>query len=115
MLVGFGQTICLPVNPRCDLCHLGQMENSPCPSKRKAFVKQAMAKKEEEEASGLLKPGELGPIADTEVEVEETEVKPIIEVKLETEVGPLNGEAAIPATNASKFFAVKQEEMSLTW
>ncbi|WRT65292.1 uncharacterized protein IL334_002235 [Kwoniella shivajii] len=31
MLVGFGQVICLPVGPRCDICLLGQ--NKLCPSR----------------------------------------------------------------------------------
>jgi hypothetical protein len=31
MLVGFGQVICLPVGPRCDLCLLGQKKI--CPSR----------------------------------------------------------------------------------
>lgn len=117
MLVGFGQTICLPVNPRCDLCHLGQMEDSPCPSKRKAFVKQALAKKEEEEAEGISTPGEVGPVADTELEVEETETKPIMEIKIESEVGPLrNGVIKTSLdSNASRFFAVKTEEQNLAW
>ncbi|KAH9890497.1 DNA glycosylase, partial [Cubamyces lactineus] len=32
LLVGFGQTICLPVGPRCDQCELG---DGSCPSARK--------------------------------------------------------------------------------
>lgn len=117
MLVGFGQTICLPINPRCDLCHLGQMEDSPCPSKRKAFVKQAMMKKEEEEANTLTSTGEVGLIADTELEVEEADVKPIVDIKLESALGP----SAVPSSplksNASSYFNgnVKKEESSLTW
>lgn len=31
MLVGFGQVICLPVGPRCDICLLGQ--DKLCPSR----------------------------------------------------------------------------------
>lgn len=31
MLVGFGQVICLPIGPRCDLCLLGQKKI--CPSR----------------------------------------------------------------------------------
>lgn len=120
MLVGFGQTVCLPVNPRCDLCHLGQMEDSPCPSKRKVFVKQALAKKEEEETRTHILTGEIGLLADTELEVEETEVKPIIEVKAESVIGHLDSQSkSMPgdATNASSYFnaIVKKEENSLAW
>lgn len=75
-----------------------------------------MAKKEEEENDGLITPGEVGPLADTELEVEETETKPILDVKLETEIGPLNGrDAAAIQSNASRFFAVKKEEVNLSW
>jgi endonuclease-3 len=31
MMVGFGQVICLPVGPRCDICLLG--ERKLCPSR----------------------------------------------------------------------------------
>lgn len=85
MLVGLGQTICLPVNPRCDLCHLGQMEDSPCPSKRKVLVKSAKAQAKKEETPA----GEVGPIADSLLEVEETETKPVVEIKMETVEGHL--------------------------
>lgn len=80
MLVGLGQTICLPINPKCDLCHLGQLEDSPCPSKRKALVKQAQVKTEEAE----MPLGELGPVAETVRELEDMRGKPIVAIKLET-------------------------------
>lgn len=114
MLVGFGQTICLPVNPRCDLCHLGQMEDSPCPSKRKVFVKQALAKKKEEEAASHIPSGEVGLMADTELAVEETESKPIVDIKLESALGPSGDQQS----NGSMYFnsVVKTEEnTSLSW
>jgi endonuclease-3 len=102
MLVGLGQTICLPVGPRCDLCHLGQMEDSPCPSKRKVLVKQSKSKKEEEPS------GEVGPLADSALEVEETESKPLIDIKLETVDGPLETKPELEETPVTKspYFAV---------
>lgn len=101
MLVGLGQTICLPIGPRCDLCHLGQMEDSPCPSKRKVLVKEAKAKKEEEAS------GEVGPIADSLLEVEETESKPIIDIKIESVDGPLEAKPELeePPVTKSPYFA----------
>lgn len=36
-MVGFGQVICLPVSPRCDLCYLGR--NRMCPSYKKVDSK----------------------------------------------------------------------------
>lgn len=121
MLVGFGQTICLPVNPRCDLCHLGQMEDSPCPSKRKVFVKQALAKKEEDEANTHVMVGGVGLLADTELDLKETEVKPIIDIKVESVLGPSESQTShsisSKASNASSYFnsVVKNEENSLAW
>ncbi|KAF9651900.1 DNA glycosylase [Thelephora ganbajun] len=35
LLVGFGQTICLPVGPRCDLCELNTKGPERCPSAQK--------------------------------------------------------------------------------
>lgn len=39
MLVGFGQVICVPVTPRCDLCTLGAARI--CPSYKKVDPKSA--------------------------------------------------------------------------
>ena len=36
-MVGFGQVICLPVSPRCDLCYIGRAKL--CPSYRKVDPK----------------------------------------------------------------------------
>jgi hypothetical protein len=40
MLVGFGQEICKPVAPRCDLCDVSTVP-SLCPSARKVILKKA--------------------------------------------------------------------------
>ena len=113
MLVGLGQTICLPIGPRCDLCHLGQMEDSPCPSKRKVVVKQAKAKAEKEETPA----GEIGQMADTLPEVEEADAKPAVEVLLETVNGhpPESMEASPTKQTTSPFFGVKREQPDVTW
>ena len=37
LLVGFGQVICLPVSPRCDVCELSA--KGLCPSARKVVTK----------------------------------------------------------------------------
>ncbi|SPO27901.1 related to NTG1 - DNA repair protein [Ustilago trichophora] len=41
LLVGFGQVICVPVGPRCDLCTLGGGKGL-CPSERKVDEKSAL-------------------------------------------------------------------------
>ena len=43
LLVGFGQVICLPVNPRCDICELSS--KGLCPSARKV-TKSSKSRKE---------------------------------------------------------------------
>lgn len=129
MLVGLGQTICLPVNPRCDLCHLGQMDDSPCPSKRKQFVKQALkATKEEEEeevepfvttmmeSTGTAKV-QVGEVADSLLQVEETESKPIIDIKVESVLGPRAsasdaGDTVLEQVKASPYFVGKPAQLS---
>ena len=112
MLVGLGQTICLPIGPRCDLCHLGQMEDSPCPSKRKVLVKQARAKAEKEETPT----GEVGEVADTLPEVEEADAKPAVEVLLETVNGHEQEAPDSPTkSTTSPFFGVKREPVDATW
>lgn len=40
LLVGFGQVICVPISPRCDLCSVGQ--NRLCPSYRPVDPKAAI-------------------------------------------------------------------------
>lgn len=40
MLVGFGQEICKPVGPRCDLCDVAAVSPSLCPSARRGIVKK---------------------------------------------------------------------------
>lgn len=109
MLVGLGQTICLPINPRCDLCHLGQMDDSPCPSKRKVLVKQAKAKLEED----VTPLGEIGAVADTASQVQEANVKPIVDIKLESVTGSSTSDATV--SNKSYYFTVKQEPATLAW
>lgn len=42
-LVGFGQVVCVPVGPRCDLCDLGQQKL--CPSRRKVDPKSIANRK----------------------------------------------------------------------
>lgn len=43
-LVGFGQVVCVPVGPRCDLCDLGKARL--CPSYRKVDPKSAATRKQ---------------------------------------------------------------------
>lgn len=51
-MVGFGQVICLPVGPRCDICLLGQKEI--CPSR----VKGANSKGRKEVAYSFKEEGD---------------------------------------------------------
>ncbi|GAA5951772.1 hypothetical protein JCM3765_003114 [Sporobolomyces pararoseus] len=75
MLVGFGQEICKPVGPRCDLCDLGTARLCPSrrtvvppsPRKQKVKVEMEMEVKEEEIEEGKPKV-EIG----IEVKEEET-------------------------------------------
>lgn len=115
MLVGLGQTICLPIGPRCDLCHLGQMQDSPCPSKRKVLVKQARAKKEE---AAETPAGQVGEVADTLPEVEEADAKPAVEVLLETVNGHTHNQLQVKdKQTTSPFFSgtIKREQADVTW
>lgn len=43
-LVGFGQVICVPVGPRCDLCDLGSQRL--CPSYRKVDATSIASRKQ---------------------------------------------------------------------
>ncbi|OCH86194.1 DNA glycosylase [Obba rivulosa] len=49
LLVGFGQMICLPVNPRCDMCELS---TGLCPSARKVVRRTVKTVKTEDDLSG---------------------------------------------------------------
>ena len=49
--MGFGQTICLPVGPRCDLCDVASVSGL-CPSER--VVKLSPKKREQEEAKAKI-------------------------------------------------------------
>lgn len=81
MLVGFGQLICLPVGPRCDLCSLASVPNL-CPSQREVSkARQASSsprkgfsyppKKEEEAEEKIVVEGQdgIGVIKTEEAEV----------------------------------------------
>lgn len=68
-LVGFGQVVCVPVGPRCDLCELGK--ERLCPSRRK--VGDVSARKEVvflDEERGEVKRGEGGEGGEVKVKVE---------------------------------------------
>lgn len=97
MLVGFGQVICLPVGPRCDLCNVAKIPGL-CPSKQRVTPRKiSKAKKEELEGEAKIKI-EIEPalVDDTIVQGEllelpaetstgNTEVEEIREVKIEGE------------------------------
>lgn len=59
-LVGFGQVVCVPVGPRCDLCELGKQRL--CPSRRAVDQKSIVNRKaihflgDEEDAEGSSEP-----------------------------------------------------------
>jgi endonuclease-3 len=44
MLVGFGQTVCLPTGPRCDICDVAKVDGL-CPSRGKPKVSRSPKKK----------------------------------------------------------------------
>jgi len=66
LLVGFGQTVCLPVGPRCDLCELNSAGTKLCPSAQK--VTNAKNRK-----SVFLAPEEVSAGPKVEIAIEDTE------------------------------------------
>jgi len=77
LLVGFGQTICLPVGPRCDSCELS---DDLCPSARKGKSK---SKKEKVVVAAVRGAG------------------PKVEIALETEAASAASEASSPMSEVS--------------
>ncbi|BGP37896.1 alpha,alpha-trehalase nth1 [Rhodotorula kratochvilovae] len=84
MLVGFGQEVCKPVAPRCDLCDVASEEL--CPSRR--VVVPSPRKKVKVEVKGEVKgeEGEAGPKVEVKLE-EETDA--VVAVKAEDDGGLL--------------------------
>lgn len=114
MLVGFGQTICRPVGPRCDLCDVAKVPRL-CPSKRVVSPKKSSPKKlklelkEEDFEKG--KP-------EITVEVEEVKVTVVVETVIESEANEVLDEG-ISATVVESIVKVEVEveaqDGSLTW
>ncbi|KAM0748461.1 DNA glycosylase [Meredithblackwellia eburnea MCA 4105] len=77
MLVGFGQTICKPQTPMCDLCDVAGVEGL-CPSRNLTAARRRTAAKLKKEGDGE------GEGEGDEAKVEEG--KPKLEVKVEREV-----------------------------
>ena len=99
-LVGFGQIVCVPVSPRCDLCDLAR--DKLCPSRRKVDPKSIANRVQVH----LL-----------DEEDEDLKSTPQLEVKLEVEGGP-DGDGAMLATKAEVDNAVaivKKENGSVDW
>lgn len=79
ILVGFGQTICRPVGPKCNECHVAQVPGL-CPSRRRDLGPYPTAKgvKEEAEEGGEGKP---------KVEIEVEAVEEVGEGRVKLELG----------------------------
>jgi adenine-specific DNA glycosylase len=76
MLVGFGQKICLPVGPRCDLCSLASASPSLCPSAKKVSPRKEKLKKEQSPKIEIELESEVMPSSSEVFKVEEkVEVK----------------------------------------
>ena len=101
MLVGFGQVICVPVGPRCDLCEVGKARL--CPSYRKVDEKAALKRVKVE----LLDSDEERTDEWALVPSQEA-IKPKVKVELEV-TGP-DGPGSVK-TEAT----VKREEGALEW
>ncbi|MCO5602791.1 hypothetical protein L7F22_056929 [Adiantum nelumboides] len=104
-LVGFGQVVCLPVGPRCDLCALGAARM--CPSYRKVDPKSVLKRVKVE----FLPEGTQHP--------SDARVKPEVEEAIKVE-GPdgagvlLEDKDAVQAATGIKTEAAVKEE-SLDW
>lgn len=89
--MGFGQVVCVPVGPRCDLCDLGKARL--CPSYRKVDPKSAATRKqvvllpesdeEGEKGENEAKDGAEGATPAVEVAIEGPDGVGKIEVKVE--------------------------------
>ncbi len=84
MLVGFGQVICLPVGPRCDICLLGK--KGLCPSKTKVDPKGRKEVVYTFEDVEDIQGGLVGTSSGSEVILMETGIDG---VKVEVQDGPL--------------------------
>lgn len=76
MLVGFGQMICKPVGPRCDLCDVAKVPRL-CPSKK--AVSPRKGAKKEDVGSPKVEVGEASEVK----EEDEGRVKAEVVVKAE--------------------------------
>lgn len=107
MLVGFGQVICKPVGPRCDLCDVAKVPYL-CPSKRTVVPPKSSPVKPEPK---------------TEIDVELPRTPPKLEigieaetvVKMEVDEAPLADVVVAPVEG--QVLAVKSEspEKPLVW
>lgn len=77
LLVGFGQTVCLPVGRKCGNCDLG-LEGLCKAAERKKVIQGRLVKKEEEEAVKFEEDGDGGAIKEEVVKKEEVEEKVIV-------------------------------------
>ncbi|GAA5914476.1 hypothetical protein JCM8208_004461 [Rhodotorula glutinis] len=101
MLVGFGQEICKPVGPRCDLCDVAK--EKLCPSRR--VVVPSPRKKVKLEVEVEVKgEGEEG--VKEEGEGEDRASAPRVEVKLEEET---QGVVAVKAEDDGRFLVEERE------
>lgn len=71
MLVGWGQKICLPIGPRCDLCSLASASPSLCPSAKKVAPRKEKLKKEQSPKIEIELESEVKPSSAEVVKVED--------------------------------------------
>ncbi|ORY78466.1 DNA glycosylase [Leucosporidium creatinivorum] len=88
MLVGFGQKICLPVGPRCDLCSLASASPLLCPSAKKVAPRKEKLKKEQSPKIEIEIEGEIKPsVEDTPSAAEMVQAVQKVEVEVKEEEG----------------------------
>lgn len=73
MLVGFGQEVCKPIGPRCDLCDLGNARL--CPSRRTVVPSSPTKRKVKVEVGVKVEEEEGKPKIEIGVEVKEEEME----------------------------------------
>lgn len=77
LLVGFGQTVCLPVGRKCGNCDLG-LEGLCKAAERKKVIQGRLVKKEEEQAVKFEEDGDGGVVKEEVVKKEEVEEEVIV-------------------------------------
>ena len=109
-LVGFGQVICVPVSPRCDLCDLAKAKL--CPSRRKVDPKSIENRVQVHLLDEVEDDPEEKKVLD---EVKRDSAEPEVKVKLEVQGGPDGTGTLLASAEEMNEAVVKTEEQRMDW